>query len=121
MVYSFNKLYFSLVESYNNKYSKLYVHVLYKDNDTEELLDLDLNKPVLPYGYEEKYFEKSLIPFSDVLYRSKIFWGNINLKDVFYLKENYTQHYFRFLRDKGINDISDLEDIKLHKKLKKQR
>ena len=119
MKYNFNNLYFCLVEYYDKRDYKLDVHALYKDNDTEELLDLDLSKPILPYGYEEKYFERSLIPFSDILYKTRISWGNMNLEDVLKLKEKYIRHYFGFLRIKCINDIKDLENTKRYTKSKK--
>ncbi len=119
MTYNFKNLYFSLVEYYDKKDYKLDVHALYKDSDNEELLDLDLSKSILPYGYEERYYEESLIPFSDVLYRTKISWGNISLGNALEIKEIYIRHYFKFLRDKGINDINDLENIKSYKKNKR--
>lgn len=119
MNYDFNKLYFSLVEYYTRNGTKLDVHTLYKDNETEELIDLDLSKPILPYGYEERYFEKSLIPFNDVLYRTRISWRSLNLGDALKIKENYIRYYFGFLRNKGINDVNNLNNEELHKRKKK--
>ena len=109
MNYDFDKLYFSLVNYYDKNRVKIDVHALYKDNESEELIDLDLSKPILPYGYEDYYYSKSLISFSDVLYRTRIAWGSINLKDTLRIKESYFEHYFKFLRDKGIKTLDDLE------------
>lgn len=119
MNYEFNKLYFSLVKYCTKNGKKYDVHALYKDNETEELIDLDLSKPILPYGYEEKYFKKALISFSDVLYRTRISWGFLNLNDVLKIKEIYLRYYFDFLRNKGINDISDLNNVEAYTKKKK--
>ena len=121
MGYSFNDLYFGLVEYYHKNDYKLDVHALYKDTNTEELFDLDLCKPILPYGYDEKYFEESLISFAEVLYKTRISWGKISREDALKLKENYIKHYFSFLRYVGINDVKDLESKELYKKIKKQR
>lgn len=117
----FNKLYFALVEYYYKNGMKIDVHALCDDSGTEEFIDLDLLKPILPYGYEEKYFVKSLIPFSDVLYKTRISWGILNAKDAIKMKETYIEHYFTFLRNKGITDINDLEDEQNIKPYKRKK
>ena len=122
MNFEFNKLYFSLVKYYTKNGTKYSAHALYKDNDTEELLDLDTLKPILPYGSEEKYFEKSLIPFSEVLYKTRISWRSLRLGDALKMKESCMNYYFKFLNMRGISDISDLEyeyNTKLNKSKRK--
>lgn len=108
MNYNFNNLYFGLVEYYDKNKYKLDVHALYNDGFGEELFDLDLKKPILTYGEDEKYYIKSLISFNDVLYRSRISWGNLSYGDAIKLKELYLEHYFDFLRIMGINSVDDL-------------
>ena len=108
MKYNYDNLYFGLVEYYDKNKYKLDVHALYDDGFGEEFFDLDLKKSILTYGENEIYYEKSLIPFSDVLYRSRISWGSLNYSDALKMKEIYIRYYFMFLRLKGINNIEDL-------------
>ena len=114
MHYNFNNLYFGVVEYYHKKSFRLDVHVLCNDMDSEELFDIDLQKSILPYGEEEIYYKNSLIPFSEVLYKSRISWGYINEKDAKSIKELYQKYYFAFLRQKGINNINDLSSEEVH-------
>lgn len=108
MNYNYDNLYFGLVEYYDNNKYKLDVHALYDDGFGEEFFDLDLKKPILTYGENEIYYEKSLIPFSDVLYKNRISWGSLNYSDALKMKEMYIRHYFMFLRLNGINGLEDL-------------
>ena len=92
----------------NKKYS-IDVHVLYKDDDSsEEVYDLNLNKPILTYGEDERYYRKSLVSFKDLLLTSRISWGFISREDALKISRLYDGYYFKFLRADNINTLDDL-------------
>ena len=120
MNYNTKKLYIGLVECYRNNAKALELHALYDDMNSEELMDLNIERPVLPYGEEEFYYKKTLIPFSEILMRSKINYGHVNREDAFKIMKYYDGYYFKLLRYKHIETLDDLKETVEKAKAKKR-
>ena len=108
MNYDVNKLYMGLVEYYKKNIKVLELHTLYDDMNSEELMDLNLERPILPYGNEE-YYKRSLISFKEILMRSKINYGHLSREDAFKICDTHDGYYFMLLRLKNIRDVEDLK------------
>lgn len=119
MNYDVKKLYMGLVEYYKKNIKVLELHTLYDDINSEELMDLNLERPILPYGNEEYYYKKSLISFNEILMRSKINYGHLNREDALKICNTHDGYYFMLLRIKNIRDIDDLKSSKELRRQKK--
>lgn len=120
MNYDVNNLSMGIVKIYQNNSKTYELHVLYNDMDSEELMDLNLDKPILPYGSEEKYYKRSLVPFNEILSKSGINYGHLNHEDALRIGNYYDGHYFKMLRYRHIYSIDDLKEPVIQKKKKRR-
>lgn len=119
MNYDVKKLYMGIVEYYKGKIKVLELHTLYDDMNSEELMDLNIERPVLPYGEEENYYKKSLISYNEILMKSRINYGHLNKEDALKIAKYKEGYYFKLLRYKHIETIENLKDSDKSKKLMK--
>lgn len=115
MNYDVSKLFMGVV-SYQDS---LDVHVLCNDMNCEMLLDLNNGNSILPKGKEARYYKKSLIPFKEVVFRSKINFNHLNEKEALKVAKELEGYYFKLLRYRHIETIEDLEDTKKQVKVMK--
>ena len=108
MEFKFNKLNLGIVEYEKNNRIVTEVHTLYDDENDEELWDLTLCEYVLPYGDGNRYYSKSLIPFSTLMFNSRVIWSSLSREDALKLSYYHNDLYFRLLKYKGICTIDDL-------------
>ena len=88
------------------------VHVLYNDMDCEMLLDLNDGNYIMPHGKEERYYRRSLIPFNEIVFKSKINFGHLNREDALNIAKYKEGYYFKLLRYRHIETIEDLENVR---------
>lgn len=102
-MFSIDNLYLGMVEHIQKGKAVTNTHVLVKSIYENEMLDLNLCRMVNEEitDAEEIYFERTVIPFSDILV-SKINWNRLSREDSLKLGYFLYDRYLKFLRIKRV-------------------